>query len=274
MDKCAIKSCADNFLQSLGVAYNELGTFSYGERFQDIFALVVGLATRECYFVDFGGMHPYNRNNTYLLERVGWRGILAEPNPAFSQDLLSHRNCQIEMVAVDVTPRLSTLHIPMGKRARATLDVIEDIPVSKVQVQVISLDELMLRAGDPPVIGFFSIDVEGGEWDIIRNFPNVFNKALSICVEWGEKREEIYEFLTALGFERVLSELSGVDDWYVKGCILEKFSTRGDLYEKEIKKLAEILSSEALPDPGFSKESRNEQISVFSSIALSQAVLD
>ena len=58
---------------------------SFGQNFQDLFGLWVSGGARSGYFVEFGALNGREFSNTYLLEKLGWGGIVAEPHPcAFS----------------------------------------------------------------------------------------------------------------------------------------------------------------------------------------------
>ena len=43
---------------------------------------------RTGYFVDVGANDPKDMSQTWHLERLGWRGVLVEPQPALAQNAL------------------------------------------------------------------------------------------------------------------------------------------------------------------------------------------
>ena len=61
----------------------DLAPFSYGQNFQDIFALWANRLQRRGWFVEFGALGGINVSNSYVLERLGWSGVVAEPHPGF-----------------------------------------------------------------------------------------------------------------------------------------------------------------------------------------------
>ncbi|WGL17292.1 FkbM family methyltransferase [Microbulbifer bruguierae] len=256
----------------LSYGFETLGEFSYGERFQDIFAAVMGLTVESPYFVDFGAMHPYNRSNTFLLEKLGWRGVIAEPNPAFKELIFDNRCAHFEPVAVSNFRGFATLQVPVGKRARATIGNEEiEGPTRKLEVPVIPLNDLLDRAGAVSSITFFSIDTEGSEWEILRSFPDIVKSCKSLCVEWGHRRSEILKLLTQWGFVRVLPEISGVDDWYIhEKFVSENFS---GIYDMRIliDQTKSLLSEAELPDPGFDRLRRKSMIEKFSKLGLGRS---
>ena len=57
---------------------------SYAQRFQDLFALWENDFAPSGYFVEFGALNGMDFSNSYLLEKLGWKGIVAEPHPAYA----------------------------------------------------------------------------------------------------------------------------------------------------------------------------------------------
>ena len=62
-----------------------------------------------------------------------------------------------------------------------------------------------------------SIDTEGSELDIIKNFD--FKKRtiniISIEHNYHKNREKIHSKLSTEGYKRVFEDLSRFDDWYI-----------------------------------------------------------
>src|SRR5262249_16004997 len=64
--------------------------------FQDLWVLFETNCKRNGYFIEFGAGDGRRMSNTFLLEKsFGWRGIVAEPNPYFHEELKKNRNCLI-----------------------------------------------------------------------------------------------------------------------------------------------------------------------------------
>jgi FkbM family methyltransferase len=86
-------------------------------------------------------------------------------------------------------------------------------------VDCISLEQLLDSQSAPSVINFLSIDTEGSEYDILRDFDYGKKYTInSICVEHNnvpDKRERISQLMKEWGLIRVLQHLSRWDDWYV-----------------------------------------------------------
>lgn len=198
---------------------------SYGQRFQDLFGLWENGFARDGYFVEFGALSGLAFSNTYLLERIGWDGVVAEPHPAYEKRVRKNRTCHVSTKCVlDRTGDTVTFHAVQGRPALSTVEGFgtDDIR-SKFRehykshdVETITLADLLDEAGAPRVVDFLSIDTEGSEVVILSAYDFESRPIRAISVEHNDRhRDELYELLTSRGFRRKFPELSGHDDWYV-----------------------------------------------------------
>ena len=152
---------------------------SFAQLRQDLWVLHETRHKRNGYFVEFGAADGVNLSNTCLLEReFGWRGILAEPNPAWHAALRQNRKADIDLrcvfgrsgerVAFAATkhPELATIvgyEFNDGHRlARQDRTVVE--------VETVSLNDLLTQHDAPHEVDYISIDTEGSELDILAPF--------------------------------------------------------------------------------------------------------
>jgi len=197
---------------------------------QDLWVLYMSGEKRNGYFVEFGACDGEILSNTLLLEeQYGWTGILAEPNPVWHKRLNERRNCQIshkcvhwttgEHVGFEMTderPELSRLegvvpddvHERNGNRSVKTT----------IDVETISLNDLLDSHDAPDMIDYLSIDTEGSEYEILEAFDFKKRRIRFVTVEHaGEtaKRERIRALMLQNGYAHWHPELSRWDDWYV-----------------------------------------------------------
>jgi hypothetical protein len=78
--------------------------------------------------------------------------------------------------------------------------------------------DLLKAHNAPKFIEFLSIDTEGSEFEILKDFDFQSYRFGAICVEhnFSDTRERINELLLANGYAQVHSDLSEFDDWYVQ----------------------------------------------------------
>ena len=99
----------------------------------------------------------------------------------------------------------------------------------KYSVETVSLNELLIQTNAPSSIDFMSVDTEGSELRILSRFDFNKYKVKVICVEHNfcePDRSEIYKLLVSNGFERIFSEYSHFDDWYVNHQTRDSIATQ------------------------------------------------
>jgi len=193
---------------------------------QDIFALASAGFKKGGYFVEFGATDGVLLSNSWLLEKeFGWSGILSEPARVWHKRLPTNRACHIE---TDCVWSKSGDTLQFHESKSAVLSTISDFKASdrmsrrrrrgkSYEVSTITLNDLLAKYEAPKVIDFLSVDTEGSEFEILRNFDFSAHEVRGIAVEHNQSplRADLYELLTKVGYTRVLPELSSCDDWYV-----------------------------------------------------------
>ncbi|MGU3417883.1 FkbM family methyltransferase [Methylobacterium sp. D54C] len=178
------------------------------------------------FFVEFGATNGLKNSNTWLLEKkLGWKGILAEPNPVWHRELMRNRDAFIETRCVssrsgetvsflatdDADPELS------GMEAFSDADHFSETRKrgARLAVETISLDDLLDQYGAPEIIDYMSIDTEGSELEILSSY-SFRHKFRTLSVENNPKTERaVEEMLVSKGYHRVFAQFSQWDSWYV-----------------------------------------------------------
>jgi len=111
------------------------------------------------------------------------------------------------------------------------------VKIDKIKVEVRTLDELMLESS--PKIDLIKIDVEGGEFDVLKGAVEILKKHKPILVFecgkgasefYGTKPEEIFVFLESFGYATsTLKAFSRNEGALLKEQFVELFE-RGDEY--------------------------------------------
>jgi FkbM family methyltransferase len=200
---------------------------SYSQLSQDILALVLSNYKQNGFFVEFGACDGLHLSNTLILENeYSWSGILSEPAKKYHNDLLKNRNCSIDFRAVYST---SKKILNFKETDQSDLSGIEeyfqiDNHLAKRQignnydVETISLNDLLLEHSAPSVIDYMSIDTEGSEFEILKNFNFDRYKIKFISIEHNfveQSRNDIQNLLEKNNYQRILTKWSQFDDWYV-----------------------------------------------------------
>jgi FkbM family methyltransferase len=185
------------------------------------------------YFVEFGAVDGVMLSNTLVLERdFFWNGIVAEPNPMHHAALRRNRSCAVSTKCIYTQSNTVLTFLDCGNDAdnEHALSTLADFATcdqhahtslhesKSIQVETITLLDLLKQYNAPNKIDYLSIDTEGSEYDILSTFDWTQYDISLITVEhnYTPMRQKIYELLTSLGYRRVQEADSRWDDWYTK----------------------------------------------------------
>jgi FkbM family methyltransferase len=208
---------------------------SKSQNFQDIWALYENKFPLgpENFFVEFGATDGITGSNTWLMEkRYSWRGIVAEPNPAWHQELHKNRWCKTDTRCVHTHSGNTVPFIAAKAPDLSTIKGFEDSDYhsqarqngEEIEVQTISLVDLLIDNGAPNFINYVSIDTEGSEYDILSAFfadprhEKYYIKTMTIEHNFqSEMRDKIHYLMTNNGYNRKFEGFSRWDDFYIRG---------------------------------------------------------
>ncbi len=182
---------------------------------------------RDGVFVDVGGYDGVTGSNTLFFESFrNWSGVIVEPSPTQVKQAESVRNAPCVMAAVaGKTGKADFMEVTSGytqmsgfldsydegllKRVRAHQQHKEVIhKLSKKTLQSI-LNKHKLKK-----IDLISLDVEGGEMDILENFPFEKYDIEIWSIENNAQSSDLPQLMRSKGYDLV--EFAGVDDIYRK----------------------------------------------------------
>ena len=85
-------------------------------------------------------------------------------------------------------------------------------------VITVSLNDLLDQHQAPPVIDYISVDTEGSELAILKGFDFSRRRVKLWTIEhnyFDPARQAILEIMTNNGYQRILTQRSTIDDWYI-----------------------------------------------------------
>ncbi|EIG63510.1 FkbM family methyltransferase [Bradyrhizobium sp. WSM1253] len=208
-------------LPALGTVLTRVES-SESQFLQDIWALLFSGGKKGGFFVEFGACDGRLISNTLLMENhFGWTGILSEPARSWHSQLKRNRKCIIDTRCVWTR---SGDQVSFGEFSddnyHTQSAIIEDQTstiAAKYSVETVSLADLLRQHNAPRLINLISIDVEGGEFGILKEFPFDEYRFGFMCVEHmqPEQEENIKGLLGRAGYTQVLRQVSGHDGFYV-----------------------------------------------------------
>jgi FkbM family methyltransferase len=184
---------------------------------QDVFSLLFSRGKRDGFFVEFGACDGLLISNTVFMEReLGWNGILSEPSRSWQDALKKNRKCILDFRCVYPESGQTVSFAEYSDDAYGTQSSVLEGEMPST-VETISLYDLFKAHNAPKTIDFISIDVEGGEYDILKPFPFDEYRFEFMCVEHMTEEQEtrIKTLLEGAGYRQILRDVSGHDGYYV-----------------------------------------------------------
>jgi hypothetical protein len=209
----------------LNVSFRQNETYSqFG---QDLFLTQhVYPALRGGFFLEMGAGDGLYISNTLLLERTrGWKGILIEPTSMFEKLKINRPGCICDNSVIASEEKDVTLFEVMD-RGQAQLNdaakensllsfiaeaganeaaVPRDNPYAQVQSRItrkaVPLQQVLRKYSAPAIIDYFSLDVEGAEWEVLRAFP--FDEFSFRCMTIEKPTEELDQLLMKHGYQAI-----------------------------------------------------------------------
>jgi FkbM family methyltransferase len=174
-------------------------------------------AARTGYFVDVGANDPEYMSQSWHLERLGWRGVLVEPQPALAQKLREQRQAQVFACACSSPSnagKMLRLHVA-GLHSSLNPDFFvagmrkEDV----IEVPVRTLDDILEEARAPTPLDFLSIDVENHEIEVLSGLTLTRWQPRLILIEDLALNLKLHRLLTSRCYKWV--RRTGINGWYV-----------------------------------------------------------
>lgn len=170
----------DGYRPNVESIKSELGIDFKGYSYQDLIAYLYFNGKSTGFFVDIGAFDGIEISNTYALEQLGWDGICVEPIPETFSLLQKNRKCHkynaaissstsddAEFLKVSELLGLSGLTQQMPERIKNGLEK-QELDIERIKVKLMTFDKVMQNHSDISYIDFLSIDVEGGELDVLK----------------------------------------------------------------------------------------------------------
>jgi FkbM family methyltransferase len=204
----------------------------FGQFFQDKFIANFYNYKKNGVFVDIGAHDGVFHSNSYFFEKyLNWTGICIEAMPSVFDELLKKRKCICRNVCLSNDNGFETfILIHNGKgyidglsgikkfMSQDHLASIKNIAknanllIDEIIIKTISINDV-LQESNIYNIDYFSIDIEGGELEILKNLNfDKFNIKI-IDVENNYASKELRDFIISKGF-KLLKRL-GVDDIFI-----------------------------------------------------------
>ncbi len=168
---------------------------------------------KDGFFIDIGAYDGVTGSNTYFFEKhLDWKGILVEPAKGQFDKLKSNRNNKcINTAAAEKNETLEFIEVTEGytqmsglnqKDYNDTYDLLRsdlNSVTKKYNIQTSIFKDIVQEKKE---IDYLSIDIEGGEFNLIKSIDFNFYKVKVISVENNKPNEISYkDYLFSHGFK-------------------------------------------------------------------------
>lgn len=197
----------------------------YSQANQDIWVLELFKNYENKNYVDVGAMDGKTFSNTYPLEKYfGWSGICIEANKHSFESL---KICRDSInINCAVTDYVGTCKIN-GNGPSCYVSENGDY-----EIECNTLENILDSVNCPKTINYLSIDIEGYEYNALKdfNFSKYFIQVITLehnlYIEGNKNKDRLFELLSNNGFIRVIDNAVCLDstphvynqpyeDWYI-----------------------------------------------------------
>jgi FkbM family methyltransferase len=185
--------------------------------------------TRNGFFVDVGANDPKDISQSWLLEQMGWRGVLVEPQPWLAQQLREQRRAAVFACACS-SPQNAGKMLPFqvsGNHSSLNLNFF--VPGMRkegiIEVPTRTLDDILTEANAPAPIDLLAIDVESHEIDVLKGVNLSRWQPRLIVIEDLAFSTRLHRLLRSRGYKWV--RRTGLNGWYVPDAFPMKVSAFG-----------------------------------------------
>jgi len=196
---------------------------TFGQCHQDM-CLISRFGNLPGYYLDLGANHPFKISNTYGLDRYyNWSGLCIEAQEDLGILFLSHRTCMLAQTLI--SNEETTLEFVKNKQDSGLSGVLgydnsdpnSDRDTVLQRKQTFKLEDVLDKAGAPSTIDYFSFDVEGMEFKILKSFD--FSRYGFRYMTVERPGRELHEHLVDRGFCVLSNGCSFTDIWYQNGTL-------------------------------------------------------
>ena len=202
--------------------------------YQDVFASLIIGDKFDKTFLEFGATNGLELSNSFYLEKFfNWNGVLAEPDTKWLPELKKNRP-ETEIVNKCVWSE-SGKKLNFWSSGIGELSTINDFKENDIKfypgnvvnrnktgeniiVDTISLNDLIKIKFKSKCPSYISIDTEGSEFDILKNFNFRDFKPIVFTIEhsFTENELKIEKLMETNGYLRIFKNLTLFDCWYVQ----------------------------------------------------------
>ena len=193
----------DKILTTSSSSQIENGVASYSQSGEDLVCQFIfnALGIKEGTYLDIGSSHPTELNNTYFFYKKGWRGFNVDPIK-FNIEQFKHKRSRDENICAGIGDlsgerefyEIAPSTLSTFNKAAAEQYVSLGHEITKISnVNFLSCSDLFLNYRIPLDLDLLSLDIEGGEFEVLKSLWKLGARPKVLIVEtvsYGHKISE------------------------------------------------------------------------------------
>jgi FkbM family methyltransferase len=179
---------------------------SYSQFGEDLFVLgLFGNIPSSSIYIEVGANQPTQISNTYLFYRMGFNGIVIEPNREMTRLFVQFRpkDIHLEVGCSEVSG--------VGKFLKAESSVLSGFIENDIirtkgisWVPLLTVDEIWRDAGERKLVFLLSVDTEGFDKIVLKGASETLKHTVCVIIETSEAdKQGINEIMILSGFALV-----------------------------------------------------------------------
>jgi len=215
--------------------FEDLDKYKNGEVGQplEVDRLVFGGELKNGFFLEAGSWDCEKQSDTLYYEiNHGWTGLLVEPIPTLYEICKSrNRKASLLRTCLSAEPKAQIVEFAMdGVKEGSMGGIVTDKRGQTMKMQCFPLYSILQAIGNPTV-NFFSLDIEGSEFEVLKTVPWDKVDIQVIMVEthmlglvFPGSRLDLIEYMATVGYRHVEGVLNGTNE------IRQRAGTTDDLF--------------------------------------------
>ena len=213
--------------------------FIKSQLYQDVFADFLIENNYNKTFLEFGATDGIDLSNTHFLENYSkWKGVLGEPDPQWHEQLKKNRpdsKIITKCIWKKTGETLDFLSSENGvlstinsfrysdKDSMSENSKLRNNKFKNFKIESISLNDLIRDEFNDTAPSYISVDTEGSEFEILKNFDFKKYQPIFFTVEhnYTSNQKSIDELMIANDYVRIFRKITSFDAWYVLKDALE-----------------------------------------------------
>ena len=207
--------------------------FIKSQLYQDVFADFLIENNYDKTFLEFGATDGIDLSNTHFLENYSkWKGVLGEPDPQWHEQLKKNRpdsKIITKCIWKKTGETLDFLSSENGvlstinsfrysdKDSMSENSKLRNNKFKNFKIESISLNDLIRDEFNDTAPSYISVDTEGSEFEILKNFDFKKYQPIFFTVEhnYTSNQKSIDELMIANNYVRIFRKITSFDAWYV-----------------------------------------------------------